>query len=61
MTTQRKKLLKLLGDAQLRDFSSTEEMEKAKTLQELMVSNDKPVRKKRSVKRELTDTERAAQ
>jgi len=48
MTTNRKKLMKLLGSAQLRDFSSVEEMEKAKALQELMATNEQPVRKKRT-------------
>ncbi len=48
MTTNRKKLVKLLGSAQLRDFASSEEMEKAKALQELMASNDNaPVKKRR--------------
>lgn len=64
MTTQRKKLLKLLGDANLRDFASDEEMVRAKALQELMISNDKPPERKRTHVRKIdnrTDTEKAAQ
>jgi len=63
MTTNRKKLVKLLGSAQLRDFASSEEMEKAKALQELMSSNDAPpVKKKRTRKIDnRTDTEKVAQ
>ena len=42
MTTNRKKLMKLLGSSQLRDFTSAEEMAKAKELSELMEKNEHP-------------------
>lgn len=63
MTTQRKKLMKLLGSAQLRDFSSVQEMEQAKALHELMAQSEQPQPRKRKkvLKPELTDTEKAAQ
>ena len=63
MTTNRKKLVKLLGSAQLRDFSNDAEMKAAKTLSDLMAANDQPSPARKRTKKvdTRTDTEKVAQ